>query len=349
MSKTFKTIICFIFSLLLIICPGCGRRPVQPLHELIRPPVWPSPPETARIKYLYSISTPDDIGWVPSFFERTLGFFAGPRENRQLVKPFGIFFSRKEVLYVADPGIHMVHIFNLKEHQYDKITKFGKTDFVSPIGVVMDEHGNLYVSDSILRRVFVYDPEGEPVMEIGKDDRMLRPTGIAINPSLKRLYVVDTVSHSVKVFNLEGKFLFDFGKRGNADGEFNFPTSLTIDRKGCLYVNDSLNFRVQVFDPDGRFVSLFGKHGDGMGEFSLPKGVALDSQGHIYVADAIFDSVQIFNSKGALLLYFGEAGHGPGNFWIPTSIFIDHNDRIFVSDSFNQRVQVFRFVGGSRS
>jgi sugar lactone lactonase YvrE len=323
------------------------QPPVEPLRDFSPPLVWPPAPDTARIKYLYSISKPADIGWTPSFFEKAVSFIAGSIKYRQIVRPHGIFFSPDELLLVTDPGLRIVHKFNLKTRQYDQIKKYDDKHLVSPIGVTMVERGRLYISDSVLKAVFVFDPFGKPVMEIGPDNFFKRPTGIAFHPLLKRLYVVDTKAHSVHTFDLQGNFLFSIGKRGTDQGEFNFPTSLTVDAEGRIYVNDSLNFRIQVFDPDGNFLYLFGKHGDGTGEFSLPKGVALDSNGHIYVTDGIFDSVQIFNRQGNLLLSFGESGQGPGKLWIPTSVFIDQSDRIFVSDSYNQRIQVFKFLEGN--
>ena len=237
-------------------------------------------------------------------------------------------------------------MFDLQECRYDMIKKFNKEDFISPIGVTMDSKGFLYISDSILKTVFVFNEEGDPERKIGGTDQLVRPTGIAIHPLLQRLYVVDTNAHLIQVFDLTGGFLHSIGKRGAGEGAFNYPTSLSIDREGLLYVTDSLNFRIQVFKADGEFLYLFGKHGDGMGEFSHPKGVALDSEANIYVTDAIFDAIQVFDKTGTLLLFLGEAGQGPGQFWIPTELFIDHTDRIFVADSYNQRVQVLRFVGG---
>lgn len=333
--------------IILLIVSGCGVPVPTPVQDSTSSLVWPSPPEKARIQYLYTISKAEDIGISPSFFEKAAGILAGKRSSQQMVRPYGVYFSREEVLYVTDPGSQAVHLFDTKNRRYNQIKKHGKTNLVSPIGVALDESGLFYISDSALRKVFVFGPKGEPIREIGGEDWFSRPTGIAIHPSLKRLYVADTMNHIIQAFDLKGNILFRFGERGNRKGEFNFPTSLAIDRNGNLYVNDSLNYRIQVFNPEGKFLHMFGKHGDGMGEFSNPKGVALDTEGHIYVADAIFDSVQIFNEEGKLLLYFGEAGQGPGEFWIPTSIFIDQANRVFVADSYNQRVQVFKFLGGN--
>ncbi len=331
------------------IIPGCTQKPVQPLQHHMPPLVWPSQPETSRIQYLYTISSAADIGFAPSVFEKVLNVFAGSGKSRHIVRPHGIFFSSDEVLMVTDPGLQTVHMFDLRNKKYNQVNKYKKQKLVSPIGIVADEAGRLYISDSVLKKVFVFTREGKPLMELGEMDSLQRPTGIAVHSKLNRLYVVDTIAHDIKVFDLDGKYLFSFGRRGIQPGEFNYPTSINFDRQGNVYVNDSLNFRVQVFSPDGSHMSLFGKHGDGLGELSHPKGVALDSEGHIYIADAIFDAVQIFDRQGRLLLSFGEAGQGPGELWIPAYIFIDRNNKIFISDSYNQRIQVFQFLGGRSS
>jgi len=325
---------------------ACTKPPVHTLTREGPSLVWPPPPDVARIEYVSSIAKPDDLGIAPSLFKKVVRVLTGKKVSQHIVRPSGIFVTREDMLYVADPGMGTVHAFNLQDHRYDQIKKFGKEHFVSPIDVAVDHQDHLYVSDSVLRKIFVFNKKGKPEREIGGADRLSRPAGIAIHPLLKRLYVVDSNAHVVQVFDLVGNFLFTIGKRGAEPGAFNFPTFMSIDQKGLLYVTDSLNFRVQVLKPDGELLSLFGKQGDGIGEFSHPKGIALDRAGHIYVTDAIFDAIQVFDKTGSLLLYLGEAGQGPGQFWIPNALCIDHNNRIFVSDSYNQRVQIFRFLGG---
>ncbi len=325
---------------------GCSKPSAIPPAELVAPLVWPAPPEKARIQYLRSFRRPEDIGISLSFWGKAWNVIVGEKRPARIVRPYGLYVSPAEVLYVADPGAQAVHVFDQQKKVYREIKQYGTQQLLSPIGVGMDEAGLLYVSDSFLKRIFVFGPGGEPVREIGKEGQLQRPTSLVIHPSRKRIYVADTAEHSILVLDLDGKLLFRIGRRGAAQGEFNFPVSVAIGPKGNLYVNDSLNFRIQVFDPEGKFLSLFGRHGDGIGEFSSPKGLALDSEGNIYVADAIFDAVQIFNGKGQILLSFGQSGQDPGEFWIPVFIYIDKRNHLFVADSYNERVQEFKFLGG---
>lgn len=318
---------------------GQGKKAAEP--EL----VWPLPPEPPRIKYLMSLSSSQDVGAPRSWLRRIWRHLVGSEEER-MVKPYGVVTSGDgRRVYVADTAARRVHRFDLQEGRYRQISETPEGRLLSPIGVALDRSERLYVSDSVLKRVYVYDREGRPRGVIGQGEELERPTGLAIDPREGRLYLADTLAHKVWVYDLRGKLRYAFGKRGSSPGEFNFPTNLFVDREGRVYVTDSMNFRVQMFDKRGQYLAGFGRLGDGVGDFSNPKGIAVDSQGHIYVVDALFDAVQIFDRQGRILLSFGSPGQGPGDFWLPAGLHIDPQDRIYVADSYNRRVQVFRFLG----
>jgi DNA-binding beta-propeller fold protein YncE len=305
--------------------------------------VWPSPPQTPRIQYVRSIYSPSDIGVKNSWFKKAIDTIFGKEELSDiLLRPYGVFVD-SERMYVTDPGIHALHVFEMKDKKYFIIKKIRKEDLISPIGVTADKNGEIYLSDSFLRKVFVFDKKGEYLREIGSSELFMRPSGIALDND--RIFVVDTHGHCVLVFSKkDGKLIFKFGKNGSGTGDFNYPTNIFIDKNDILYIMDSMNFRVQVFDRDGNFISVFGKHGDGSGDFSKPKGIAVDSEGHIYIADADFDTIQIFDMNGRLLLNFGNIGRKPGEMVLPAGVFIDRQDRIYVADSYNNRVQIFQYL-----
>ncbi len=306
------------------------------LYESI---VWPEPPQQARIRLVGVFGEPEDLGIRQSFLGRLWGWIAGP-EPRNMVRPYAI-AADGESLAVADPGVGAVHLFNRAGGDYERIEWADKQLLRSPVGVTF-AGGALYVADSALGKIFVFNPKGKLVRTI---EGVERPTSLAWDPQAGRLYVADTVSHSIVVFGRDGERLFTFGDRGTGDGQFNFPSHLTL-AGGRLYVNDTMNFRIQVFDLEGGFVSAFGSHGDGSGDFAQPKGLGIDSEGHIYVVDALFNRVQIFDEGGALLLAFGGDGAAPGEFWLPSGVHIV-KDRIYVADSYNRRVQIFQFLGGT--
>jgi DNA-binding beta-propeller fold protein YncE len=261
-----------------------------------------------------------------------------------MIKPYGVTVDSAGRLIVVDTAFKRVHIFDIRNQKYQFINDVGSKRLVSPIAAAVDSQDNIYVTDSVVGKVFVYNKSGDYLLSF---DAGKRPTGIAINKETKRLYVVDTASHLVRILTLEGKELKSFGAHGHAQAQFNLPVDIFLDRSGDVYVTDTMNYRIKIFDPDGKFLTSFGTHGDGNGDFGRPKGVAVDGDGNIYVSDAIYDTVQIFDRKGRFLLNFGTLGNVRGAFWMPTGLFIDGGDRIYVADSYNSRVQIFEYLGDS--
>ena len=60
--------------------------------------------------------------------------------------------------------------------------------------------------------------------------------------------VCDENNHRIQVFELNGKFLGKFGKKGGNLGEFNNPTALAVLRNGHIVVSDSVNNRIQIME-----------------------------------------------------------------------------------------------------
>jgi len=310
--------------------------------------VWPLPPEKPRIKYLGPLSNNLDVeppkkrGWLQKLINEEAS-----TQVIGMVRPTSVVVDSKERIFVADPLRAAVFVFDLKTKKMDLWGTRGRGRLYNPFGLAIDKNDNLYVSDTAQRRVNVYDSEGNlssSIVRIG-NETMSNPTGLAIDDERNRLLIVD--SHSHKIFAADLSQLdkgVAFGKKGDGDDEFHFPSFVASDKEGRIYVSDTLNFCVKVFDKDFKFLSRFGEHGTGMGMFDRPKGVAVDSEGHIYVADTAFSNFQIFNDKGQLLLFVGSFGFEPGFFRLPSGLFIDKRDRIYVADSINRRIQMFQYL-----
>ena len=108
--------------------------------------------------------------------------------------------------------------------------------------------------------------------------------------------VSDVGDHSIKMFDLEGKFISKFGKQGSRDGEFNMPCYLSVSKEGLLVVCDQCNNRVQLFELSGKFVTKFGSEGSGRGEFKNPFSTANLSDGRIVVCDMNNHRIQVFEN-----------------------------------------------------
>lgn len=321
---------------------GCGSQPLPAQEGPL--PVWPPAPAEPRIAFVEAFTKPEDIGIERGLLQRLAEAVFGGSESR-LVRPMAV-VAVGEVLYVADAGVKGVHRFNRAERRYDLLRGERDLPLPSPVGLARGAKGEVYVTDSALGQVLVMQPGAKSATRLSLDANLKQPTGIAVDPTTGRLFVVDTGMHRIAVFNPDGTLESTIGRRGAGDGEFNYPTLAWRDKGGRLYVTDSLNFRTQIFDERGQFMGKFGRIGDGTGDSARQKGIATDRHGHVYVVDALFHAMQIFDPSGRFLLSVGEQGSGRGEFWLPAGIFIGEGDMIYVADSYNRRIQVFRYVGG---
>lgn len=306
--------------------------------------VWPASPERSRVEFMGFLRTPADLGRRIGFLERVTTAIFGV-DPVALLKPIAVAKNDAGVLVVSDPTIPVVHLFDLERREHRFLTGDSVSPLRSPIGVAIDDTGRVYVADSILGRVFVFDERGKLVAELGVGE-LTRPTGVALDPAQEKVFVVDTVACKVFVFDPGGSKIGEFGGRGVGLGEFNSPTFIAVSPDGTINVADSLNFRVQRFRPDGTPIAAFGLPGDRAGHFARPKGISVDSEGRLYVVDAGFENIQIFEPDGTLLLSFGEPGSGAGELSLPGGVFVDASGTIWVADSFNRRIQVFRLLSG---
>lgn len=328
----------------LMILAGCATESPEQKIKL----VWPAPPLPTRLKFVRTLYGEKDVTEDNTDKADLVEFLTGkkPPENR-ITSPMGLAVSDDgERVYVSD-------FDQLKVYEFDfgkkKFTQLGGKDrrFERPTGIALDADENIYVVESDKKGITEFDKSGKEIRFI-TDPSVHRPTGIAIDRQRQKIYLADTAhnndkDHTVKIFNLQGKFLGTIGKgKGSAPGEFLFPTFVAVDKSGNVYVSDTLNSRVQKFDPDGKYLTTFGERGTGWGMFDKPKGVALDSFGNLYVVDSGWSNVQIFNQKKQILLFFGGRGPIPGLLMNPTAITIDKNNRIYVADNLNHRVEVYQ-------
>ncbi len=340
-NRRISTVGLVLIAALITSCaPPSGRQAAEPPAPA---PVWPQPPARPRVRFVKTVARPADLGITPSIWERVSQIVVG-REEEWLIRPTAV-VAVGQLMYIADAGAQALWVLDAAAGRFRKIQKAKDEPLVSPVALAVGTEGRVYLADSFLAKVFVYDSELRLVATIA-DPNWRRPAGLAFDKARERLYVADSAAHRVWVHARDGRPMGGIGQRGAGDGEFNFPTHVAVGPGNMVYVTDSLGFRIQAFDPDGRFVSKLGQHGDSSGDFAMPKGVALDSEGHVYVVDALFDAVQIFDRRGRFLLAFGERGLHPGQFWLPAGAFIDPADRIYVADAYNQRIQIFEYLAG---
>ncbi len=338
-----------LLVLIASIVQGCAGS--QPLQKPQQPIPYPSPPEAARYYYERSIYSTADVE-KGSDEDRLRALLTGSTGKRGIAfaKPFDVAVHDNRV-FVTDTVMQAIVALDLNEQRSFVFGNKGdEGDVGKPLGIAVDRKGTVYVVDNRLKRIAVYDRDGNYLYAMGGSQVMDRPAGIDVDPAGTRAYVVDvggvgSDNHKIHVFDItQRRFLRDIASRGREPGQLNLPRDVKLGPDGLLYVSDGGNFRVQVFTTDGRFLRSWGKAGMRFGQFSRPKGISVDSSGNVFVVDAAFGNFQIFDSEGDLLLFIGNRSEqdGGGVFMLPAGIDIDANNRMYVVDQFFKKLEIFR-------
>jgi len=348
-----KTRVLLINSVLLLSACASTQYQVDYEVEPSQAKIWPSPPNTARYRYVGQLTGEKDLKEIEgskSFGTRIADFFKmlvglGGENSQPLVlqRPQSGLTDPQGRVLVTDVSRHSVVVFDLAKGTLTEWHQATPTiDFITPIAITLGPKSTYYVSDAQLQMVVQLDENGNPIKQIG-EGLLKRPTGLAIDPFDNRIFVSDTRDHNIKVFNEMGELVDVMGKRGTKPGEFNGPTHLWFAR-GNLYVTDTFNTRVQIFSQTGDFKSQFGKRGRYVGNFVRPKGITTDSDGNIYVIESLHDRLLVYNANGDYLLPIGGTGSGIGEFYLPAGVWSDNNDRIYIADMFNGRIVILQYL-----
>jgi DNA-binding beta-propeller fold protein YncE len=214
-----------------------------------------------------------------------------------------------------------------------------EVSMVSPYGIATDSEHRLYVVDTPLRRVHVFDAAGNEYSFFPADRTMLgSPVGIAIDKN-GMVYITDSKRGAVYIFGDHGrKLLSTFG-----GGLFKRPTGIVVNPKTSeLLVVDTLQSRVFRFDLSTRLPKgSFGTDGPTDGQFHYPTNIFVTLTGEIIVSDALNFRVQVFSPEGSFLFTFGRMGDAPGTFSRPKGVAADSDGNIYVVDALFDNVQIF--------
>lgn len=224
------------------------------------------PPANLRKPMGIAIDTQDNV-FVSDAEQHTVTIFSATGEvvgvfgEAQLLVPGGVAVDEAlERIYVADSKVHKVAQFNYKTYKFERwIGKSGdevKTDddknafLLNPTNVAIDDSGAVYVVDTFLDHIVIFDFEGNPTGTVGTvgtgAGKFMRPRGIAFDAD-GHLYVTDAFFDIFQILQVNGQPLLAVGRQGVGPGEFQVPAGIAIDRSNRIFVADQFNARLQVF------------------------------------------------------------------------------------------------------
>ena len=197
----------------------------------------------------------------------------------------GLTFHKNGNIFVTEQHNHSIQIFSGEGAYVGMFGGKGSLDsqLSYPWGLSVDIDGNIIVADTGNKLIKIFSPDGKFLMRIGGEGSFTLPVHCVQCDGY--LIVSENGEHCIKVFSYDGIFQYKFGKQGGGDGEFQYPSCLSVNTSGHLMVCDSGNNRIQVFELSGKFVGKFGTKGTNLGEFNSPRSVAVLSNGRIVVTD----------------------------------------------------------------
>ncbi len=194
----------------------------------------------------------------------------------------------------------------------------------NPEGIVVDNYGNLIISDYYHQHI-----------------RMITPSGIIT---------------SIAGSDTNGGYSGDGGAATSA--LIGNPSGIAVDRYNNIYFADHGNARIRKISTSGIISTVAGTgsptySGDGGAATSAtlnhPTGVAVDTNGNIYITDFNNNRIRKINTSGIINTIAGTGSSGLGGdggpataarFSFPYSIFVDPPGNVYITDCFNSRVRM---------
>jgi len=250
-----------------------------------------------------------------------------------------------------------------------------KAELNFPTGVALDSSGNIYIADSLNRRirkvaggtistiggngVLSYSGDGGPATSA----QLNTPQAVAVDSS-GNFYIADTFNNVVRkvstagiVTTIAGNGTAGYGGDGSAatGAQLNGPQGVAVDSSGNVYVSDTQNARVRKIS-GGTISTVAGNGTPGYGgdngpataaQLNVPVNLAVDAAGNLYIADFTNNRVRKVSGGNITTVagngLSGYSGDGlqatSAQLTGPTDVAVDTAGNLYIADSGNNAVR----------
>ncbi len=232
----------------------------------------------------------------------------------------------------------------------------------TPLAVATDGNQNIYVSNTGVGQVTVYNRDGNKKFDInnttdeaGKPLKFNGPYGIAVDDVHNKMYVCDYTWRGVRVLDKDGHFLYNLPKDPKTDLKNN--PNIGFEPFGVAVAGDRVFVSGQdglfIFDSDGNYIEHLGTYGNGKGQFEFADAIAVDPKTkNIFMADTLNRRITCLTMDGKLRWTLGSPdknGQVTSPLQLPRGIAVGPDGLVYVSDTFAQKIIVLDQNGNLKS
>ena len=231
--------------------------------------------------------------------------------------------------------------------QYDLLFGYPHHIIINPY----DPEKHVWVVEAARHAVYKFTNDGKKLVQTlgtpnapGHDaTHFNRPTFLAWLPDGTMFLSDGYVNTRVVKFDKDGKFLMEWGQKGNPPNEtrpgyFNTVHGIAVDpATRRVYVNDRANRRIQVFDENGKFLDMWTTGPPVSQIYTI-----YFSEGKLWAADAHTRRIIAWDPQGHLLYTWGGQGDWAGATDGVHGISVDQEGNVYLAELFHGRAMKFR-------
>ena len=172
--------------------------------------------------------------------------------------------------------------------------EFGKGQFGWPYGIATTSKGQFVVTDAFNDIISIHQPDGKRMKTFGcsgqQNDQFKNPYHVTVD-MYDNIIVSDCGNNCVKIFNLNGQFLYKTSNLTTATDEtcgfkkksrkLKSPRGVAVDHWGNILVADDYG-RVSMFSSKGKYIRSVLTEEDTV---KFPEGLATNTTGYLAVTE----------------------------------------------------------------
>lgn len=210
--------------------------------------------------------------------------FTGENDNKIGI-PFDVTVLENDTVAVTDYEQENIKVFTQDGNHVLTISGF----FKHPRGITTNSKGEILVVDCRQQRITVHDPRsGNLIKTIEAEDQ--KGNKVLVDPYYisttheDNILVTDTAAPNIKVFNMEGRYIAEYGTYGIKEQQILQPFGICVDEYGYIFVADNQNHRIHLLNPDGKLNKFLLTKSNSIWH---PMAVNISKKGFFMVSEAL--------------------------------------------------------------